>query len=154
MRSLMLKNDLWDMIRLTTINMEAAFSPIVKTYGLTIMQNRILVAIVQCNQPTVGNICKVIGSSGGNASNMCKKLEKEGFVKRIRSHEDERVVELVLTEKGKDTINKIDDELKKRYEPILGSKSDEDFETIVLGIEKLNELLRDFNNANSNYNSY
>jgi len=144
MRSFLLKNDLWDMMRLTTTNMEAAFSPIVQAYGLTLMQNRILVAITQFTYPSVGCICKVIGASGGNASNMCKKLEKEGFIKRIRSQEDERVVELVLTEKGKETINKIDDEFKKRYEPILDSKSDEDFETIILGIKKLNELLNDF----------
>jgi len=147
MRNFLLKNDLWDMMRLTTTNMEAAFSPIVQAYGLTLMQNRILVAISQCKQPSVGCICKIIGASGGNASNMCKKLEKEGFVKRIRSHEDERVVNLQLTEKGIETINKIDDELKKRYEPILDSKSDEDFETIFLGIKKLNEFLIDFENG-------
>lgn len=147
MRRLLLKNDLWDMMRLTTTNMEAAFSPIVQTYGLTLMQNRILVAITQCEHPTVGGICKVIGASGGNASNMCKKLETEGFVKRIRSQEDERVVKLILTEKGNETINKIDDELKKRYVPIIESKSDEDLETIILGIKKLNELLMDFDKA-------
>jgi DNA-binding MarR family transcriptional regulator len=145
----MLRNYLWDMMRITTMNMEAVFTPIVQTYGLTMMQNRILIAISQCDKPSVGSICHVIGASGGNASNMCKKLEKEGFIKRIRSKEDERVVELLLTEKGRETIVEIENEMEKKYKPILDSRSDEDYETIILGIKKLNELLTDFEKGNS-----
>ncbi|MDD4780771.1 MAG: MarR family transcriptional regulator, partial [Tissierellia bacterium] len=65
------------------------------------------------------------------------------FLIRNRSHEDERIVTLELTEKGKETLKNINEDIDKKFKPILDSKSDKDFEDIIIGMRKLNELLRE-----------
>ncbi len=144
MRNELLRKELWDMIRFTNINLETAFKPFIEIYGLTMMQSRILVAVKECEQATVGTVSKIIDVKSGNGSNMCKKLEQEGFVKRIRSLEDERVVKLVLTEKGEKTLEKINEDILNKYGPVLDNKTDEEFEQMIKGIKLLNQLLIDF----------
>jgi len=141
MRDELLKKQLWDMVRLASINLETAFKPIIEVHGLTAMQNRILTAVNECTEPTVGNISEIIDVSSPNASNMCKKLEQEGFIKRIRSSKDERVVLLKLTQKGTDTLLEINRDLKNVYGPIIEKIPDEEFEAIITGIKLLNKLL-------------
>jgi DNA-binding MarR family transcriptional regulator len=100
MKERLLKKQLWDMIRLTNTNFETAYKPIVEIHGLTTLQSRVLIAINEFEEPTVGNVSKIIDMSSPNASNLCKKLEQDGFIRRTRSSRDERVVVLKLTEKG------------------------------------------------------
>jgi DNA-binding MarR family transcriptional regulator len=144
MRNELLKKELWDMIRFTNINLETAFKPFVEIYGLTMMQSRILVAVKECEQATVGTVSKIIDVKSGNGSNMCKKLEQEGFIKRIRSIEDERVVKLILTEKGEETLEKVNEDILKKYGPVLDGRTDEEFEHMIRGIKLLNLLLMEF----------
>jgi DNA-binding MarR family transcriptional regulator len=144
MRNELLKKELWDMIRFTNINLETAFKPFVEIYGLTMMQSRILVAVKECEQATVGTVSKIIDVKSGNGSNMCKKLEQEGFIKRIRSIEDERVVKLILTEKGEETLEKVNEDILKKYGPVLDGRTDEEFEQMIRGIKLLNHMLMEF----------
>ena len=139
----MLKNELWDLVRITSMNLETAYKPIVESYGLTLMQSRILIAIAESEHINVGDVSNVLEISSGNASNMCKRLDREGFVKRIRSSIDERIVELALTDKGISTKEKICNDINKKFKPILDNKSKEDFDAILIGLKKLNELLSD-----------
>lgn len=144
MRNELLRKELWDMIRFTNINLETAFKPFVEIHGLTMMQSRILVAVKECENATVGTVSKIIDVKSGNGSNMCKKLEKEGFIKRIRCLQDERVVRLVLTEKGEETLNKINEDILHKYGPVLQGRKDEEFEQMIRGIRLLNHLLMEF----------
>jgi DNA-binding MarR family transcriptional regulator len=144
MRNELLKKELWDMIRFTNINLDTAFKPFVEIYGLTMMQSRILVAVKECEQATVGTVSKIIDVKSGNGSNMCKKLEQEGFIKRIRSIDDERVVKLILTEKGEETLEKVNNDILKKYGPVLDDRTDEEFEQMIKGIKLLNQLLMEF----------
>jgi len=147
MREKLLKKQLWDMIRLTNTNFETAYKPIVEIHGLTTMQSRVLIAVNECDEPTVGNISKIIDVSSPNASNMCKKLERDGFIHRIRSSIDERVVILKLTEKGKEALLQINKDLKSMFGPIIEKISEEEFKTIISGMEFLNKLLSELEDA-------
>ncbi len=150
MRGIEFKNAVWDLIRLITTGMDLVFRPIVESYGLTLIQMRILVGIERGELSTVGSVGGVVGLSSGNASTMCKKLEKAGFIKRTRDSQDERLVKLVVTELGSQTIIKIDAMLQEKYSPILESQSNEDFEQIIAVMKKLNKLLADMGKITNN----
>ncbi len=150
MRDEILKKELWDMVRNIATSMQTALRPIMDVHGLTTMQGRILAAVKECEHGNVGTISKVMDISSSNASNMCKKLEKDGFITRNRSAMDERVVELELTEKGENVLGEINSEMKKIYGPVLKSKTDEEFDSIISGINSLNELLKEFEKRISN----
>lgn len=143
MRGTEFKNEIWDLMRLVTTGMDGVFRPVVESCGLTMIQARILVGIKRCELSTVGHLASLVGLSSGNASTMCKKLEKAGFIKRVRDSRDERFVKLVLTEQGAETIKKIDTFLDEKYAPILENKSVRDFDTIITGMQKLNEVLQE-----------
>jgi DNA-binding MarR family transcriptional regulator len=112
--------------------------PIVEIHGLTTLQSRVLIAINEFEEPTVGNVSKIIDMSSPNASNLCKKLERDGFIRRTRSSRDERVVVLKLTEKGEKTLHQINTDLKILFGPIIEKIPEEEFETMISGTCILN----------------
>jgi DNA-binding MarR family transcriptional regulator len=79
--------------------------------------------------------------AGGNISNLCKKLEKEGFVERCRNVNDERVVIVTLSAKGRQTISEIDRAIDRKYELLLEKYAEESLTEIVSGLKRLNLLL-------------
>ncbi|HOW22470.1 MAG TPA: MarR family winged helix-turn-helix transcriptional regulator [Sedimentibacter sp.] len=147
MKEELLKKQLWDMIRLTSTNFETAFKPLVEIHGLTTMQSRVLIAINEFDGSTVGSISRIIEISSPNASSLCKKLEKDGFIVRERSSDDERVVTLKLTEKGEKNLHQINSDLKNLFGPIIEKVPEEDFETMISGIKLLNKLLSELEKA-------
>ena len=147
MKERLLKKQLWDMIRLTNTNFETAYKPIVEIHGLTTLQSRVLIAINEFEEPTVGNVSKIIDMSSPNTSNLCKKLDRDGFIRRTRSSRDERVVVLKLTEKGEKTLHQINTDLKILFGPIIEKIPEEEFETMISGIKLLNKLLSQLENA-------
>lgn len=140
-RAVELRNELWDFVRMMSQGVNTVFTPIMEAHGLTTLQARILMAIMKCGSATVGSVGEAVGVNSGNASTTCKKLEKAGFVKRVRDPADERYVRLVLTDRGQETIRRIDDTFMRMYGPILEATAAEDYETIITGMKILRRLI-------------
>ena len=135
------KNTTWDILRSISDNMDKLFRPVGERYGLTMMQVRILLEVGGRTR-TVGSLGKSISVAGGNISAMCKKLEKEGFVLRSRDRADERIVNVSLSEKGKETILKIEKDLQRLYAENLAQVDQEDLRNMIMGIEQFNQLVQ------------
>ena len=90
---------------------------------------------------SIGSLGKAIGITGGNISNICKRLEKQGFVKRVRSEEDERVVIVVLTESGEKAAHMFDRYFQTIRDDIPEEGIDVNLKTIVEELEALEALL-------------
>lgn len=148
MKCMVFKKEMWDFLRVFAECMRQAYRPVLEEYGLTMMQTRIIMEISQNQHSTVGSLGAVIGLSSGNASSMLKKLEKAGFVKRIRDPEDERCVVLTLTETGKETIRKIEAALESKYGPFLESKTEAEFEEIISEMKNLSSFIREMSRLN------
>ena len=135
------KNTTWDILRSISDNMDKLFRPVGERYGLTMMQVRILLEVGGRTR-TVGSLGKSISVAGGNISAMCKKLEKEGFVLRSRDRADERIVNVSLSEKGKETILKIEKDLQRLYAENLAQVDQEDLRNMIMGLEQFNQLVQ------------
>ncbi|MBO8164115.1 MAG: MarR family transcriptional regulator [Brevibacillus sp.] len=61
-------------------------------------------------------ISEHFGLSAGAATGMADKLEQQGLVKRVRSTEDRRIVQVVLTEEGEKRLEQI----KREFERLAG----------------------------------
>jgi len=121
-------------------NFEKIIAPITQEQGLTTLQTMVLYEIKRGSISNVGDICKVLCIEQGNASSMCKKLAKEGFVVRKRSLLDERKVELVLTEKAAEALRKIKQKLSI-FEEMLEKLSDEKKRTIINSLLEIDKIV-------------
>lgn len=139
------KKCIWDYTRKITESMNCIFNPISESHGLTMMQTRILMDLHHCGSHTVGSLADSICAAGTNISAMCKKLEGQGLVERVRNREDERVVMVVLTELGKETVMDIDRACNDKILIHLINEEEETFEDIIKGLQKLNGLLQKMN---------
>ena len=91
---------IWELLSAFKAFNEKILEPYVQKQGLTFLQSRVLMGIRHGKYTTVGGMAKHASLFQGNASTLCKRLEQQGFLNRERSTADERVVNLVLTEKG------------------------------------------------------
>jgi DNA-binding MarR family transcriptional regulator len=140
------KNAIWDYTRKISENANNAFNPICEQYGLTMMQVRILVQLYQYGPHTVGTLADSMSAAGTNISSMCKRLESKALLKRVRDQYDERVVKVTLTKTGEDVVLEIDKILNEKISQQLIGESEETFDVIILGLQKLNTLLERISN--------
>lgn len=150
MNVLEFKTSLFDLIRSINDSMNSISKPDYEAYGLTAIQARILMEMYICEKFTVGELGKLMMMSSGNISTLCKKMEKQGLIKRIRDKDDERVVKVLLTEEGTNIIEEITSDMTKKYMPIVSKIPQDDFQKIIDGLKMLDALFRKIQQAEYN----
>lgn len=76
----------------------------VKFKDLSLLQVHVI-RLIEYHKPcTMGKLAKSMGLSLGSVTQLIDRLMKKGYVKRVRSTEDRRVVFAELTAKGKKVI--------------------------------------------------
>jgi DNA-binding MarR family transcriptional regulator len=71
-----------------------------KETGLTTPQLVVMLAIVESQEPTVSEISKQVSLSQATVTNILNRLEGHNLVRRHRSEQDKRRVNLEVTAKG------------------------------------------------------
>ncbi|HBN95827.1 MAG TPA: hypothetical protein DDZ66_05970 [Firmicutes bacterium] len=138
---------IWDLMRSIAHGIDNTLRVIVDGFGVTMVQMRVLVELRHCQMCTIGDLAEAMRSAPGNASAMCKTLEKKGLVTRTRNPDDERIVLVTLTDQGRGLLQEIEKELTAKYDPLLAEYSSEDFEQILLGMGKLKEVITSLHHA-------
>ena len=77
------------------------YTPWLKPLGLTYTQYIVFLVLWEKDGITVGDLCEKLMLDNGTLSPLIKKMQQAGYVEKKRSEEDERVVVITLTEKGK-----------------------------------------------------
>jgi MarR family transcriptional regulator, organic hydroperoxide resistance regulator len=97
---LMLDNQLCFALHSTSLLMTKVYKPLLKELSLTYPQYLAMLVLWEADGITVGEISKRLLTDPGSLTPLLKRLEAEGLLKRQRSSQDERVVELFLTPAG------------------------------------------------------
>ena len=77
----------------------------VKNCGLTIPQVMVLKAIESLGDVTVKRISDDVSLSQATVTTILNRLESRGYVERVRSRVDKRIVNAKLTPEGRETLN-------------------------------------------------
>ncbi len=85
------------------------YTPYLKPLGLTYTQYLVFLVLGEYSEMKVSEIGGELLLDNGTLSPMLKKLEKEGFIVRTRSSEDERIVMISLTDKGAELYESLAD---------------------------------------------
>ena len=77
------------------------YTPLLKPLNLTYTQYIVMLVLWEEDDIPVGRLCERLYLDNGTISPLLKKMEKTGYIRRERSSEDERMVEISLTDEGK-----------------------------------------------------
>lgn len=102
--SLQLENQLCFRLYSLTKLMNRHYSPVLKKLGLTYSQYIVMLVLWENNNTNSAISVKHLGAKldldSGTLSPLLKRLEKQGLISRLRNSEDERSVEIKLTNSG------------------------------------------------------
>ncbi|MBO6016842.1 MAG: MarR family transcriptional regulator [Oscillospiraceae bacterium] len=82
-------------------NVTSLYTPLLKPLGLTYTQYIVFLVLWEKDGISVSEIGEKLMLDNGTLSPLLKKMEQAGYVERRRCREDDRVVEITLTEKGR-----------------------------------------------------
>ena len=86
----------------TSLTMTKIYKPLLKELGLTYPQYLAMLVLWQQDGITVGTLSKRLLTDPGSLTPLLKRLEGDQLLIRQRNRQDERIVELFLTEKGRE----------------------------------------------------
>ncbi|MCR5324074.1 MAG: MarR family transcriptional regulator [Lachnospiraceae bacterium] len=78
----------------------SAYTPYLKPLGLTYTQYVVFMVLWEKESVNVGQLGSILHLDAGTLTPLLKNLEKEGYITRARSKEDERVTIISITDKG------------------------------------------------------
>jgi len=85
------------------------YTPYLKPLGLTYTQYIVFMVLWEKESVNVGQLGETLCLDAGTLTPLLKRLEKDGYVTRKRSEEDERVTIVSITNKGKKLKEKCKD---------------------------------------------
>ncbi|MDF2073637.1 MarR family transcriptional regulator [Pseudomonas mendocina] len=98
---LMLDNQLCFALYSTSLMMTKTYKPLLQALGLTYPQYLAMLVLWENEGITVSEVSARMLTDPGSLTPLLKRLESEGLLQRQRSSQDERVVQLYLTDKGR-----------------------------------------------------
>lgn len=100
-KSMMLANQLCFPLYAAARNVTGLYTPWLKPLGLTYTQYIVFLVLWEKDGVSVSEIGSRLMLDNGTLSPLLKKMEKAGYVERLRCREDDRVVRITLTEEGR-----------------------------------------------------
>ncbi|GCE08498.1 MarR family winged helix-turn-helix transcriptional regulator [Dictyobacter aurantiacus] len=85
----------------------------------------------------IGELAQALGITTGSATVACKRLEKAGLITRERQAEDERVVQVSLTESGRAQIDEVLQQRRKSLTHLLQVLDEPEQQELQRLIERL-----------------
>ena len=137
-KQLLLENQLCFAMYACARKIVAAYTPYLKPLGLTYTQYIVFMALWEKESVNVGQLGSILHLDAGTLTPLLKNLEKEGYVTRERSKEDERVTIVTITKKGNDLKEKCKDiplELAKKGSPLSEEEAAELYRLLYLFLD-------------------
>src|SRR6195952_2692440 len=100
--ALLLDNQLCFGLYSTSLMMPKFYKPLLQALNLTYPQYLAMLVLWERDGLTVGEVSTRLLTDPGSLTPLLKRLEAEGLISRTRSKEDERVVIVKLTDRGRE----------------------------------------------------
>ena len=115
------------LLRTTVSTLMRAAETAMRPHGLTSVQWAPLMIISRGGNPTAASLARDLNTDTGAMTRMLDRLEAKGLLMRTRSATDRRVVELTLTDQGRELTTQIPHHLAAVYNNHLAGFSNEEF---------------------------
>jgi DNA-binding MarR family transcriptional regulator len=135
--SLRSKNNLGRLLKLSYTSLNRMIDEYVAPLGLTAMQWKPLVIICHQNTNTPAELARRAFVDTGAMTRTLDRLEAKGFLRRQRCDTDRRVVNLELTDAGRDVVNDILPAVAKAFNAHLAGFTDQEIDTLFTLLGRL-----------------
>lgn len=109
--------------------------------GLTTMQWSVLIGIYFSTEPTCASLARDMSHDKGAMTRMIDVLEARGFVERVRSADDRRVVDLSLTPAGTAIMMRCRDIVIAQWNACFSNWSHEEVTGFLAQLHRLRRTL-------------
>ena len=116
-----------------TQEMERQFEP----SGLTNAQWKPLFKLAYSNTATVAELARLCTLDAGGMTRLLDRLEAKGLCRRERSEQDRRVVNLVLTDAGREAVKDVPVVLSNVHNAYLAGFSREEWQTLKSFLQRI-----------------
>ena len=137
--NLKLDNQLCFALYSATHALTRAYRNALESTGITYTQYLVMLALWENNQLTVKTVADKLDLDSASLTPILKRLETAGLLTRLRNKNDERVVEITLTDKGHALQDEVAN-IQKRVACQTGLPPDE-FEVLKNSLHKLVETM-------------
>lgn len=108
---------------------------------LSMPQLKVLMILNYDKEVTVGQLASMMDTSLPNMTGILDRLEVQGFIERIASHEDRRVILVKLTEQSTQIFQRLIHSGFAKMSRVLNQLSDQDQKVVSQGLKLLSEAL-------------
>ena len=112
-----------------------------KAAGLTAAQFRVLQVVAERRLCTAKDISRQMSISQATVTSLVDKLVRQGMVTRERCETDRRQTNIVITELGRETIEKAPDALQQRYVRKFEALEDWEQASLISALERVAAML-------------
>ncbi len=109
--------------------------------GFTGPQLLVLQALGEHGEMSAGDLARGVNLSQGTVTSILDRLEKRGFIQRIRSLTDRRKVYVTLTEEGKTKLSSAPTLLQERFIQRFEELKDWEQHQILASLQRLAEMM-------------
>ncbi|MFD3156587.1 MarR family winged helix-turn-helix transcriptional regulator [Haloimpatiens sp. FM7330] len=89
----------------------------------------------------INEISKEMNLANSTVSGIADRLEKQNIISRTRSDKDKRIVNIQLTDKGKEVVGEFRESINHYFEESFGKFTQEEINTILEGLDFLKKAL-------------
>ncbi|MBO0437867.1 MarR family winged helix-turn-helix transcriptional regulator [Vagococcus fluvialis] len=108
---------------ITRVKLQNILDKLAETEDLTGQQMVVLLGLRNNGVSNVGQISDTFLLKQTNVSSLIKKLELNGLLTRQRNGEDVRIIDLSLTEKGNEKVDRLIERIEKSYQKLMQANS-------------------------------
>ena len=109
--------------------------------GVTAVQFRVLQIVGETGQTTAKEISRRMRVSQATVTSLVDKLVKQGLVSREKSSVDRRQTNIVVTDKGRQTLRDAPDPLQQRFVRKFSAMEDWEQAMLVASLERVASML-------------
>ena len=112
-----------------------------KQYGLTGPQSLVLRLLIKKGAQSSADLSRQMYVTPSNITGIIDRLEKKGFVERIRKQGDRRVALITLTDSGQELGKTIPDPIEKKFVNQLADLEPEHMQILAMAMNQILNLI-------------
>lgn len=108
---------------------------------ITPQQMVVILSLSEFGRSKVCTLSKRMGVSPPTTTGLVDRLERSGYVKRVRDSSDRRIVFVKLTKRGNKFVEQLKKTIQKRWQKILVHLTREERSAYIMILKKINTAL-------------